>query len=450
MKINDNIKNITKMDLSIKRLGETLYLSPILLHSVGHASFVSDEERILSVINTGEIKALEAAGIAAPTFEKAGPREKLYFPPGKTVSAVITCGGLCPGLNSVIRGIVLMNYYRYGNPITYGVRYGYEGLVKEYGHPLEMLRPDEVADIDTLGGSMLGSSRGNQHEAQMVDRLQELGINVLYAIGGDGTQRAAMDIIKEIEKRNLKISVIGVPKTIDNDINFIDKSFGVETAFSEACAAVRCAHTEAKGAPNCIGIVKVMGRESGFIAANASLATGDVNYCLIPEQDFDLDGPNGLLQDLERRVLRRKHAVIVVAEGAGEKYTADPKNVEYDASGNKKIGDIGLFLKEKIVAHFKSKGINAPMRYIDPSYIIRSVPPTPNDAIFCFQLAQAAVHAGMTGRTGMIAGYLNGQFIHLPMNVATLKRKKIDLDSQLWQSVLESTGQPVSMLNTEK
>ncbi len=448
MELSENLRKLTEMNLEIQRVGAPEHKSHIDLTINQSPIFVGDDEKIMSLINTADIKSMHEQGFEVPSFEKAGPRENIYFEPGKTVSAVITCGGLCPGLNSVIRGVVLMNYYRYGNPITYGIKYGYEGLVKEIGHPIEMLRPDEVADIDTLGGSILGSSRGNQHEAMMVDRLQELGVNVLYCIGGDGTQRGALDIIKEIKKRNLNISIIGIPKTIDNDINFMDKSFGVETAFSEACEAIRCAHTEAKGAPNCIGIVKLMGRESGFIAANASLATGDVNYCLIPEQDFDLEGPNGLLAHIEKRIAKKKHAVIVVAEGAGDKYVSDPNNVQYDASGNKKLGDIGLFLKEKITAHFKAKGINAPMRYIDPSYIIRSVPPTPNDAIFCFQLAQAAVHAGMSGRTGMIVGCLNNHFIHLPMEIALLKRKKIDMNSQLWQSVLESTGQPVSLTNS--
>jgi 6-phosphofructokinase 1 len=447
MTLEQKIEELSSLNTTIKKLGEATYFSPIDLTDENGGVFVPDNERVLSVIETTIIEELKIRNIEIPAFEKAGPREKLYFKPGNTVSAVVTCGGLCPGLNSVIRAIVLMNYYRYEKQLTYGIKFGYAGLVKENGHEVEVLTVDDVSSIHTQGGTILGSSRGNQDPAKMVDRLQELGVNILYTVGGDGTQKGAMAIIKEIEKRGLDIAVIGVPKTIDNDINFIDKSFGVETAFSEACKSIHSAHTEAEAAYNGIGIVKLMGRESGFVAANAALATSEANFCLIPEIDFDMDGEKGFLKQLEKRLLRKNHAVVVVAEGAGQKYVSDPTKPEYDASGNLKLGDIGIYIKNAITKYFKERGIPVAIRYIDPSYNIRSCAPTPNDSIFCFQLAQMAVHAGMSGRTGMVVGYLNGQFIHLPMEVATSKRKKIELTSQLWQSVLEATGQPVSFKN---
>lgn len=446
MALDKIVSELLSLDLSIKKLGPAQFDSS--LKNSGNVVFVPENERILAVIDNSTVdEILKNENNKIPAFEKGGPREKLYFKPGKTVSAVVTCGGLCPGLNSVIRAIVMMNYYRYEKQITYGIKYGYAGLVKELGHEIDVLTVDDVSDIHTKGGTILGSSRGNQDAKEMVDRLEELGVNVLYTVGGDGTQKGALMLMKEIEKRGLDISVIGIPKTIDNDINFIQRSFGVETAFSEACESIHSAHTEADGAYNGIGLVKLMGRESGFVAANAVLATGEANFCLIPEVDFDLEGEKGLLNQIEQRLLRRNHVVIVVAEGAGQDFVNDPANLQYDASGNVKLGDIGLFMKDKINEYFKKRGINVSTRYIDPSYNIRSCAPTPNDSIFCFQLAQMAVHAGMSGRTGMVVGYNHGQFIHLPMEVATSKRKKIDVQGQLWQSVLEATGQPSSFKN---
>lgn len=448
--LSDSEKALFNSVLSIKKLGEGQLDSELRFSEAGGAAssnFVPEAEGVLAIIDKTVTDSLIARGVAIPAFEQAGPRRKLFFEPGNTISAVVTCGGLCPGLNSVIRGIVMMNYYRYNNQITYGIKYGYAGLIKEYGYDVQLLTPEIVDGIHREGGTVLGSSRGNQDVVKMVDRLAELNVKVLYTIGGDGTLRGAMAISKEIERRGLKISVIGIPKTIDNDINYIDKSFGTETAFTEACTSIYAAHTEARATMNGIGIVKVMGREAGFIAANATLATGEVGYCLIPELDFDLDGEKGFLQNLEKRLIRRKHAVIVVAEGAGQRYVNDPAHLQYDASGNVKLGDIGLYLKERIKAYLASKGLTSSIKYLDPSYSIRSRAPTANDSIFCSQLAQMAVHAGMSGRTGLLVGYLNGRFIHLPMELATSVRKNIDLDSQLWLSVLESTGQPGSFKN---
>lgn len=443
-------KELLESDLSVRKLGECLYESHAIYLNNKYEDqqfYVPDNEQILAVIDKSSVEFLLAKGIELPAFEKAGPKKKLFFEPGKATYAIVTCGGLCPGLNSVIRGIVMLNYFRYNNKVGYGIRYGYAGFIKEHGHEVISLTPEFVESIHIHGGTILGSSRGPQDTNKIVDRLVELEVKILYAIGGDGTLRGALDIVAEIEKRCLDIAVIGIPKTIDNDINFIDKSFGMETAFSEACVSIYAAHVEARAAVNGIGIVKVMGRESGFIAVNATLATNDANYCLIPEMKFELEGEKGFLKQLEKRLLERKHAVIVVSEGVGQKYVSDPKNPHYDESGNVKILDFGLYLKERIEAHLKSKNIPTTVKYLDPSYSIRSRPPTPNDSIFCLQLAQMAVHAGMSGRTGMLVGIFNGQFTHLPMEIVTSKRKKVDLDSQLWLSVLEMTGQPASFKN---
>ncbi len=444
---NDSYRDLTSSDLTIKRLGKCNYDSDFKYSSdpaEAASSFIPEDERVLSITDNSAAIYFLKNNMPMPSFEKAGARKKLFFEPGKTISAIVTCGGLCPGLNSVIRGIVMMNYYRYGNQITYGIKYGYAGFIKEYGYEVQLLTPEIVEGIHTQGGTILGVSRGPQEFPKIVDRLVELNIKILYTIGGDGTLKGAIGIAEEVSKRSLKISVIGIPKTIDNDIDFIDRSFGMETAYSEACNSIYAAHTESRAAMNGIGIVKVMGRESGFIAAHATLATNDVNYCLIPEFDFSMDGENGFLSILEKRLLRRHHAVIVVAEGAGQKYVSASEKKSFDASGNIKLGDIGIFLKNRIKEYLGSKNIPTSIKYLDPSYSIRSRAPTPNDSIFCSQLAQMAVHAGMTGRTGLVIGYSNGQFVHLPLELAVLKRKRIDLHSQLWYSVIEATGQPVS------
>jgi 6-phosphofructokinase 1 len=301
-----------------------------------------------------------------------------------------------------------------------------------------------VGEIHQKGGSILGSSRGPQDVSKMVDFLMDYKINILFCIGGDGTLKGASEISAEIERRGLPISVIGIPKTIDNDIGFIEKTFGFETAFTHAVNAIKTAHVEAKGYQNCIGLVKLMGRQSGFIAANASIAAQDVNFCLIPELPIDLEGDNGFYKHLIERVKRKGHAVIVVAEGVGEKFCALD---EKDASGNSKMGDIGPFLKKGISEYFKKNNTPMTIKYIDPSYIIRSSLAIPSDSIYCNQLAQHAVHAGMAGKTNAIVGVWANRFIYVPIEMAVKNRKFVDPESMFWLNLLESTGQPRWMLN---
>jgi len=434
-------QELSEMNLSVARLGEPQYDSPNTTRENNiDENFVSDDDRILVINTEEELREWTQSGKKIPSFEKAGPRQKIYFKPGEVISAVVTCGGLCPGLNSVIRSIVYMNYYRYKNRIMYGIPYGYEGFIDSFGHPIVNLTPDVVENIHNNGGTMLGSSRGPQDPPAIVDKLVALNVNILYCVGGDGTLRGASDIAEEISKRNLKIAVIGIPKTIDNDIAYIDKSFGSETAFSKACDAIKSAHMEAKGAFNGIGIVKVMGRHSGFIAANATIASGDVNFCIVPEIPFELEGEHGFLPSLKERLKQKRHSVILVAEGAGQNLF-DEGEKKFDASGNERLNDIGLLLKGKISEYLKKENISASIKYIDPSYIIRSTEPTRNDSIFCMQLAQKAVHAGMSGKTDLVIGYFKSEFTHLPIKVATSRRQVLSSESELWLSVLESTGQ---------
>lgn len=440
---------IKESKLQIRNIGEQKFLSPIsfsISNDDEDIGFYTDEDRAVAISDTKVLSQSFNNVDKLPSFEKAGPREKLYFEPGKTISAIVTCGGLCPGLNTVVRSLVMMNWHRYQNKKIYGIKYGYNGLsMSKKIEPIE-LTPDIVKNIGHEGGTFLGSSRGAPAISEMVDRLVELNVDVLYVIGGDGTQKGALRILEEIEKRGLKVCVIGIPKTIDNDIEIIDKSFGFESAFSKACEAIYSGHIEAKGAPNCISIIKVMGRDSGFIAARATIAMNLVNFCLVPEIDFDINGKNGLLEYVKQRILARGSCTIVLAEGAGQKFFDADTSV--DASGNKILQDVGLFLKDKIKHYFDERGIETTLKYIDPGYIIRSCPPTPSDMYFCSQLAQMAVHAAMAGKTGMVVGLVHNQYVHIPMELATLQRKKIDPHSQLWHSVLEATGQPNFMKNS--
>lgn len=374
------------------------------------------------------------------SFEVSQYEKHIYFDPKKVTAAVVTCGGLCPGLNNVIRAIVLSLSYGYGVQNIFGIRYGFQGFIAKYEHELIKLDPSVVSDIHELGGTLLGSSRGNQPIDEIVDLLERQNINMLFTIGGDGTLNAASKIQKEIEARGLKIAVIGVPKTIDNDISYISQSFGFETAVEEACRTIRCAHVEASSFPNGVGLVKLMGRNSGFIAATAAIAQRDVNFVLIPEVDFDLEGPKGLLAALKERLLSKGHAVVVVAEGAGQKFFNE--SGETDASGNTKLQNIGRFLKDQIIDYFSKEDIPCSMKYFDPSYIIRSVPANTSDGLFCATLGQNAVHAAMAGKTGMVVSIWHGVYCQIPIDLAISTRKMINPKGAEWLSVLESTGQP--------
>lgn len=433
------------MEALIESLGEAKFLSPLRHRLVGKSDFRTDEHRVIHDDSMEGVRDMFERGLSPLNFEMAGPREKIFFDPSKTSAAIVTCGGLCPGLNDIIRAVVMELYHRYGVTRIYGMRYGYEGLVPRIGHVPLALRPESVSTIHTFGGTILGSSRGPQNADEMVEHLDELGVDILFIVGGDGTLRGGEKIASEIRRRGFKKSVIGIPKTIDNDIMYLDKSFGFDTAFAEAVKTVSCAHVEAVGAMNGIGLVKLMGRHSGFISCYAALAGQHVNYCLIPEVPFGLDGPSGLLEMLRYRLAHRKHAVIVVAEGAGQDLmNADGSTT--DASGNVRLGNIGDFLKDRITAFFKKRRMELNLKYIDPSYTIRSVPASAQDNAYCLRLAQNAVHAGMAGKTGMLIGQWHNTLVHIPFGLVTQGRQRVDPTGDLWQAVLECTGQPARII----
>ena len=430
-------------DFTIQSLGECTIPSPV---SVSY--FTSNEKRILFNIYLNQYDRLKSSDGHPLSVEVAGPREKIYFDPSKTKAAIVTCGGLCPGINDVIRALVMELYHRYGVENIVGIRYGFQGLIPKYGHAFMELTPEVVKDIHTVGGSILGSSRGRQDIGEMSNAIRRMNIDLLFCIGGDGTMRATECITEEINRRCHNISVIGIPKTIDNDLNLIQKTFGFDTAISESVKAIQCAHVEAKGAPNGIGLVKIMGRQSGHIAAGAALAQSDVNIVLIPEVSFDLEGESGFLRILENRLQVSSHCVILVAEGAGQEHIRKLGEViETDASGNPRLLDVGLFLKARIEDYFQKKNIEINLKYIDPSYTIRSVPANASDSMYCGALGQYAVHAGMAGKTGMLVGLMKDEYVHIPLKMVT-SGTKVDTGGNVWMRVLETTGQPPSMKNS--
>ncbi|MBB5163025.1 6-phosphofructokinase 1 [Mycobacterium sp. AZCC_0083] len=390
-----------------------------------------------------DLRAQLLAGVDPPALELAGPRERIYFDPASLRCGIVTCGGLCPGLNDVVRSIVYCLHEKYGVPTVYGFRFGYEGLVERTAlAPIE-LTTRRVGQIHEVGGTVLGSSRGPQPVDEMVDTLERLGIQLLFTIGGDGTLRGAHSVVEETRRRGLDIAVVGVPKTIDNDISFIDMSFGFDTAVEAARQATRAAYVEASCYRSGIGLVKLMGRDSGFIASFAALADTQVGLCLIPEVEFSIDG---VVRAAEQRIKRDGFVVVVVAEGAGQSLLSEV--AEWDASGNRRHGDIGAFLRDELRELFRARGTPVNVKYIDPSYMIRSLPANARDSNFCLRLGHAAVHAGMVGKTDTVIGSWRRRLTHVPIPLAVSSRKKVDTNGYLWQTVLSVTGQADDLVST--
>ncbi len=438
--------NYSEADFDVRRIGPYKHPSPIQLSKLnddGISNYVTDDQRVVYQVDV-DASAKHVELTRAGLFEKAGPRERIHFDPTGVRAAVLTAGGLCPGLNDVMRSIVMTLWYRYGVRQIDGLRFGYLGLYDNDPSLRLALDPEAVRDIHRTGGTILGSSRGGGDRVpDMARACVERGINMLFCIGGDGTQKGALALSRELAKTDANCVVVGIPKTIDNDLSFVERSFGFDTAVSEAVVAVSAAHTEARAALNGVGVVKVMGRQSGFIAAHTALAQNDVNFVLIPEVPFVLEGENGLLAHLERRLMARHHAVILLAEGAGQDLLEATN--QRDASGNVKLADIGTFVCEQIRQHFKRIRQEVNIKYIDPSYIIRSAPTIANDSIYCQRLGANAVHAAMAGRTECLVGLVNGRFVHVPMSLAAGKRNFVDPESALWRDVVEATGQPPLM-----
>ncbi|XP_059638277.1 ATP-dependent 6-phosphofructokinase 3-like isoform X2 [Cornus florida] len=374
-------------------------------------------------------------------FRRAGPRQKVYFDSDEVHACIVTCGGLCPGLNTVIRELVCGLYHMYGVKKVLGIDGGYKGF---YSRNTINLTPKVVNDIHKRGGTILGTSRGGHDTIKIVDSIQDRGINQVYIIGGDGTQKGASVIYEEIRRRNLKVAVVGIPKTIDNDIPVIDRSFGFDTAVEEAQRAINAAHVEATSIENGLGLVKLMGRYSGFIAMHATLASRDVDCCLIPESPFFLEGPGGLFEYIENRFKENGHMVLVIAEGAGQELLSESlrSSDKEDASGNKVLQDVGLWISQRIKDHFSKRKIPINLKYIDPTYMIRAIPSNASDNVYCTLLAQSAVHGAMAGYTGYTSGLVNGRQTYIPFYRINEKQNYVVITDRMWARLLSSTNQP--------
>ncbi|MBL0691066.1 MAG: ATP-dependent 6-phosphofructokinase [SAR324 cluster bacterium] len=427
--------NISTTETKIDCLGECKFKNP----NKKNSDFNLTQKRI--IINPfldGEAESLKNLS----SFKIASPSTKIFFDYGTVRAGIVTCGGICPGLNNVIRSIVLSLTHYYGCHKIFGFKFGLQGFIKKYNHPIVELTPEVVSRIHDFGGTLLGTSRGKQQACEIVDTLHRLKINQLYFIGGDGSLRAAEGIAEEIKKRKLDIGLTAIPKTIDNDIPFASESFGFDTAVEISTKAIKSAHIEALASPYGIGLVKLMGRHSGFIATSASLSQRDVNYVLIPEYDFDLDGDKGFLNDLRQRMINKKHAVVVIAEGAGQKLLKNIDKNSTDASGNPVFGDIGVFMRDQISRYFTNHQMNVNIKYIDPSYMIRSVASNTHDDLFTATLGQNAVHALMAGKTNLMISIWHGVYCYVPLKLVNQREKRLSLSGRMWLNVLESTGQP--------
>jgi len=416
--------------MNISVLGPSRFTSPI-------RRTVNDQARIPAQI----VRVPGAPLQEELLFELAGPRPKLFFDPKRTRAGILTCGGLCPGLNDVIRSLFMELRHAYGVKEVLGFRGGYQGLDPARGEKPIVLTPAFVDDIHQHGGTVLGTSRGPVDVGLAVNNLIRRRVDILFTIGGDGTQRGGRDLYLEAKRRGHPLAVVGIPKTVDNDVAFVTRTFGYLTAVQEAARVLDRAHIEAKSVRNGIALVKLMGRHAGFIAAGATVASQDVNFTLIPEVPFKLEGRRGFLAALKKRVLRRAHAVIVLAEGAGQDLLEQAEAAQ-DASGNVKLQDIGLFLRGRIEDYFKAAKIPIVMRYFDPNYLVRSSPANAEDSILCDLFARHAAHAAMAGKTGLVIGYLHDRFIHVPIELLARQKKRLDPDGAAWSAVLAATGQP--------
>ena len=423
--------------IPVDTLGEATHESPLK----GQINRFYNREAVACDDRTKDLEKLESIN-DIEYFELAGPREKLFFNPKEVTVGIVTCGGLCPGLNDVIRALTFCALESYGVKRVLGFKYGYEGLVAKYYHYPVELTTDNTDEIHEKGGTILKTSRGSQDTDDIIDTMVHYGVNILFTIGGDGTQRGARDIVEGVKKRNLPISVVGIPKTIDNDVSLIQRSFGFETAVEATWDIITNAHSEAKAFRNGVGLVRLMGRESGWIAASAALANSNVNFCLVPEVPFNLHGENGFLSHLKNRLRVKEHAVVVVAEGAGQELFDD--NLGSNKSGNKNLRDIGLLLEDEIKNYFKAEKMEVNVKYFDPSYNIRSRRANANDSMYCLRLGSNAVHAAMAGKTNMIVGLHHDRLVHLPISMIG-ERKVIDPQNWFWQTVVQATHQPSDM-----
>eukprot|EP01062_Namystynia_karyoxenos_P014156 TRINITY_DN150_c0_g3_i1.p1 TRINITY_DN150_c0_g3~~TRINITY_DN150_c0_g3_i1.p1 ORF type:complete len:608 (+),score=175.83 TRINITY_DN150_c0_g3_i1:110-1825(+) len=404
-----------------------------------HMPFQGPHEQVI-----GEVLTNDSCGRDGMTrglsggFVRAGATRKIWWDPKSVRAGIVTCGGLCPGLNSIVREVTRCLRHCYGVDSVTGFRSGYNGMRKPDEYPPIRLTTETCRDIHQKGGSLIEAGRGGFNPDALCDTLHSHGINLLFVVGGDGTQWAADVLVQAAQERNLPVSVVGIPKSIDNDVCFFDRTFGFETAVQAGCVVIRHGHVEASSCHNGVAVVKLMGRDAGFVARNAALASTLADAVLIPEVDWKLQD---LLDHVVATLRRKHHMVIVVAEGAGQEHVATGK---LDSTGHTVYGDIGKFLVDKINSHLKGS-IGGRCFYIDPSYIIRSGPAEPNDHMYCARMAYESVHAAMRGYTGVCVGSVNGFMVMVPMKYIAGARRMVKPTSSIWQACVQSAKMPATL-----
>jgi len=398
--------------------------------------FVNPDELVMGHIITNDSKQAARDSETANGCFRANATRHIYWDPKDVRAAIVTCGGLCPGLNSVVRELTDCLYNEYGVKDILGMRGGYHGLSNPEELTPMYLTPKIVNEIHMKGGSVLMAGRGGNDCIRIVDKLKERDINMLFVVGGDGTQSGAHALFLEARKRKMPISIVGVPKSIDNDVMYFDKTFGFESAVAEAVSVIRGSFVEATSANRAVSIVKLMGRDAGFVSMYAAVASNLVDLCLIPEVDVKLQD---VLAYVDKVLAQKGYMVVAVAEGAGQNFV---ESEGVDPTGHTKYGDVGVFLRDAINEHLKRSDDGGRSFYFDPSYMIRAVPANPIDHIFCSRLSRDAVHTAMRGYTGVCVGPIHNIIIIMPMNNIASRQKTVNVHRNMWQVCVHQSGMP--------
>lgn len=400
-------------------------------------NFLNPDELVMGHIILNDSKAGSRRQEIANGCVRANACEKIWWDPADVRAAIVTCGGLCPGLNSIIREVTMCLWHQYGVRHITGIQFGYNGLSNPELYAPKHLGPKAVREIHMKGGSVLKAGRGGLEAERICDNLEKMGVNMLFVVGGDGTQAAGNLLYEEARRRNLQLSIVGVPKSIDNDILFFDKTFGFDTAVSAACNVIRNGWVEATSCEKGVGIVKLMGRDAGFVCMDAALSSTIVDLCLIPEVSVKMED---IMDHIDETLQRKNFMVIAVAEGAGQEHVATGK---VDATGHTIYGDIGTHLRDSVNKHLKPSGGRC--FYIDPSYIIRSVPIDPNDHVYCSRLARDAVHSAMRGYTGVVVGPIHNVICMIPMQLIASGKRHVPTKSSNWQACVQVCNMPKAL-----
>jgi len=330
---------------------------------------------------------------------------------------ILTGGGDAPGLNAVIRAAVRKGIDRYGYEMI-GIRRGWAGLLEGDTEPLNL---DSVSGILPRGGTILGTSRTNPYKVEngvekVKDKAKSLGLDALIAIGGEDTLGVANKLVKDGIKH-----IVGVPKTIDNDISATDFTFGFDTAVNIVTEAIDRLHTTAESHDRAL-VVEVMGRHAGWIATYGGMA-GGADVILIPEEPFDINEVCKLIQNRHKR--GKNFSIVVVAEGALPKDAQEfvTKEQTLDAFGHVKLGGIGDVLSKEI-----EKRTGFETRAVVLGHIQRGGSPTAFDRVLGTRFGIAAIDLVHDKDFGKMVALHGNKIVGVPLEKAVAKLKTVDTE----------------------